>query len=146
MGSNDMDINKLLGYNINRVAILMRNGLIQCFREFQITPEQWTALVILWEQDSMSQTELASITLQSPPAVSNMIKRMVKNGYVTKERDVNSERTTIIRLTEKGRDMEDVLKAKWSQASKDLRKNFAPSKIEDLNNLLIEYRKSTGDI
>lgn len=141
-----MDINNLLGYNISRVATLMRTGLIQCFKEYQITPEQWTALVVLWKQDSISQTGLASITLQSAPAVSNMIKRMVKNGYITKERDSNSERTTIIKLTPKGRQLEDVLMAKWEEASNDVKKNFPLSKINELKKLLIEYRKSVGDL
>jgi len=143
---SDLDINQLLGYNINRVAILMRNGLTQCFKEYQINPEQWTALLILWQQDSISQSEIASITLQSPPAISNMIKRMIKNGYVTKQRDINSERTTIIRLTEKGRQMETELKEKWNESSRRIRETFPEQKINQFKKLLIDFRKSAGDL
>ena len=59
----DVDINDFLGYNINRVAILQRGNLIKCFREFKITPEQWIAMVVLSQNEAMSQVELGSLTL-----------------------------------------------------------------------------------
>lgn len=140
------NIQEQLGYNLNRVALLIRRELIRCFKEYDITPEQWNVLALLWERSYMNQTDIASATLQTQPAVSNMIKRLIQNGLVTKERDKNSERTTIIKLTPKGKELENVLPKKLAQHFSHIWKDFPESKRDDLKSLLKELRKILGDL
>lgn len=139
------NVNEQLGYNVNRVAILLRRELTKCFREYNMTPEQWIVLANLWRKDSISQTQIASITAQDLPAVSRMIKRMVTNGLVTKERDSKSERTTIIKLTSKGRKLEKILPNKLEVHFHDIWQKFPEKKRTMLQKLLFDFRIILGD-
>ena len=140
------NIQEQLGYNLNRVALLIRRELIRCFKEYDITPEQWNVLALLWERGDMNQTDIASVTLQTLPAVSNMIKRLTQNELVTKERDKKSERITIIKLTAKGKELEKILPKKLSAHFSDIWKDFPEKKRNNLKHLLKDLREVLGDL
>jgi len=140
------NIQEQLGYNLNRVALLIRRELIRCFKEYDISPEQWNVLALLWERGDMNQTDIASVTLQTLPAVSNMIKRLTQNGFVTKERDKKSERVTIIKLTSKGKKLENILPEKLSEHFSQIWRDFPEEKRNNLKYLLKDLREVLGDV
>ena len=142
---DEFNVSEQLGYNINRVTILIRRELTSCLKDYHMTPEQWLALATLWKHKSMSQTQIASVTLQDLPAVSRMIKRMVNNGLVTKEKSKDSERTNVIGLTKKGLQLEKVLPEKLSAHFKPIWEKFPEKKRNLLRDLLVEFREVLDD-
>lgn len=141
-----VNLQKQLGYNVNRVALLLRRELVRAFREYEITPEQWQVLATLWRHGEMNQTQIAAVTLQDLPAVSRMIKRLEQKGYIVKERDPGSQRTTIIKLTAKGKKLEKSLPGKLERHVKDIWRRFDESKRDQLVALLLELREALDDV
>ena len=133
-------------FNINRVAILFRRELIRCFREYNIYPEQWQVLAMLWKEKSLSQTQIMNITLQDAPATSKMLAKMAKNDLLKIETTKQDKRVKLVTLTKKGIAYKDVLPKKLLSHFKKLLKDFPENKQEELLLLLKELRFSLGDI
>ena len=65
----------------------------------------WGQHPILWDllnNGPETQAELVNQLGVSAPSITNSIKRLSKNGFVTKQTDENDLRKTCIQLTEKG--------------------------------------------
>lgn len=143
----EFDLQKQLGYNIYRTGLLFRRELIRCFREYEISPEQWQVLVTLWHSKrSLTQAEIGRITLQDAPSISRMIKRMQRNLLVTKTRDKNNERITLIELTSKGRKLQKVLPEKLFDHFEQFLSKFSKQKRSQLNKLLMNLRFGLDDL
>ncbi len=92
-----------LAFNISRTSTLLRRHLVRTLSDYNITPEQWQIIVMLWQSDNpISQKEITVSLLKDKHAVSRMIKKMVKNGWVEKLSKKGDSRVTLIKLTEKG--------------------------------------------
>ncbi|MDM8554173.1 DUF4364 family protein [Desulfococcaceae bacterium HSG7] len=126
-----------LAFNISRTSTLLRRHLVRTLSDYNITPEQWQIIVMLWQSDNpISQKEITVSLLKDKHAVSRMIKKMVKNGWVEKLSKKGDSRITLIKLTEKGLNTAEEMYVKlatsvrnkifnhFSKAEKDQVKSF----------------------
>ena len=71
-----------LAFNLFRASTLMRRAFIRGLKDFDLTPEQWQVLALLYEFESITPTEISKITLQDLPSVTRMLARLEKRaGY-----------------------------------------------------------------
>jgi DNA-binding MarR family transcriptional regulator len=135
-----VNLKMTLGFNITRVSILYRRELIRCFKEYNITPEQWQVLVSLWAKGSLNQVEISEITCQDAPTISRMIKRMEKNGLIKKNIDEKDARITNIELTTQGKQLEKKLPDKLIIHFDKVLKKYPKFKQDQLLQLLLEIK------
>lgn len=79
---------------------VIKNMDIPIWKEY--SPEQIQVLKILSTYGSLSNGKLAEIQNVHKSAVSSRLKKLEEKGLVASERDVNDQRTKIIRLTSEG--------------------------------------------
>ncbi len=72
-----------------------------------LTYTQYIAMMALWEQDGVTMTTLGDRLFLDSGTLTPLIRKLEASGYVTKERSHEDERTVVIRLTERGRLLED---------------------------------------
>lgn len=96
--------NKIYGSFIDRTLRMIRLDIGKRFKAVgvDITPEQWTILSSLYEQNGQSQTQLCDDSFKNAPTVSRIIDLLVKKGLVERQRFENDRRSYKIFLTEKG--------------------------------------------
>ncbi len=64
---------------------------------------QWRALVIIGSStDGVRVGEIARLSGSAAPAVSRLLRRLERRGFITSERDESDRRATIVRLTDLG--------------------------------------------
>ena len=90
-----------------------------------LTYTQYIVLMVLWEKESVSVGQLGEILRLDAGTLTPLLKRLVKAGYVTRERSKEDERVTVISITPEG----DSLKEKC----KDI-----PMKMSSRGSLLTE--------
>ncbi|MGE4290968.1 MAG: MarR family winged helix-turn-helix transcriptional regulator [Desulfovibrio sp.] len=73
------------------------------------TAAQFPVLQCLWERDGQTQSELCRSLSVEQPTLANTLGRMVRDNLVRKVKDTNDRRQVIIRLTKRGRELENVL-------------------------------------
>lgn len=81
-----------------------------------ITPEQFSVLSYLWQQDGLQQTELATCTDRNRANVTRIVDILEREGIVERRDDVNDRRVFRIYLTDKGKSLRE-LTAKCAEQS-----------------------------
>lgn len=73
------------------------------FAKLNITLGQSFVLFHLLEADGSSVKDIAAAVQLDPPAITGLVDRLVKEGLVERQTDLNDRRTTKICLTDRGR-------------------------------------------
>jgi len=100
-----------LGYWINRCTILLRSELTRRFQRagHDVTPEEWVILNRLWEQNGLSQNELAERTIKDKTTITRFLNQMEKKGLVTRKSRREDARFKNIFLTAKAQELKTTL-------------------------------------
>lgn len=127
-----------LGYIINRTARRLKYELYQAFKAkgHNITPEQWAILNRLWEQDGLSQVELADRTFKDKPNVTRMLDVLEKRSLVFRQADQDDRRAYKVYLTEQGRQLKEELIPLAIEVLKRGQRNLTSEEIEYLRKRL----------
>ncbi len=104
MNSFVLDIKLVLAVMSGKVSSAINRRMYRNFRNagIDITPEQWSVLVFLWQQDKVTQKAIADATYKDRPSITRLIDNMEKQGLVTREQGTADKRTNKICLTKKG--------------------------------------------
>ncbi len=94
-----------LGGLLGKARRLLSNHFNQDLKEYGLTIEQWTLLAVLWSEERQSQKSLQEALLKDKATITSLLGYLVKNGFVSKERDKSDKRAFVISLTEKGKEM-----------------------------------------
>ena len=76
--------------------------------QHDLTIAQWTLLALLWSRDKQSQKELQKELLKDKATVTSLVTYLIKNEFITKSKDSKDQRSFIVSLTDKGREMQGV--------------------------------------
>jgi MarR family transcriptional regulator, organic hydroperoxide resistance regulator len=108
---SDFNLNESYGYLINLAAQRLKYELHQTFQAqgYDITPEQWAVLNRLWEQDGLSQVELAERTFKDKPGTTRILNLLEKKRIVVRRPDESDGRVLRVLLTKAGKDLKDKL-------------------------------------
>lgn len=82
--------------------------------------------------DGVSQKEIRESLPISKSTTSKTVDNLVRKGYLRKERDSEDRRVTLIYLTDKGREIEDVIKDVEKRAGKRMLENFSEEERDRL--------------
>ena len=92
-----------------KVSMAINRKLSRNFRQegIDISPEQWTILLSLWEKDGVTQQELCNATFKDKPSMTRLIDNMERQHLVVRISDKNDRRSNLIHLTKTGRELEN---------------------------------------
>jgi len=86
-------------------------GITRLYRplllEFGITYPQYLAMLVLWEREPLTVKELGERLFLDSGTLTPLLKRMEKQGLLTRERSQGDERQVLISLTDEGRKLKD---------------------------------------
>jgi len=100
-------------YWINRLAFLVRSELQREFRNagYDLTPEEWALLMVLWERAPLTIGALADLTLRDRTTVTRLLDGLNSKGLVTRINDAQDRRRLQVSVTEAGRSLAQPLAA-----------------------------------
>ena len=109
--TTNFNLDDSYGYLINLAAQRLKYALHQAFQAkgYDVTPEQWAVLNRLWEEDGLSQVDLAERTFKDKPGTTRILKLLEKKGIVVRRPDESDRRVLRIFLTKTGKDLKDKL-------------------------------------
>jgi DNA-binding MarR family transcriptional regulator len=139
------DLDRQLGFNLYRVANLFKREHGRALRKHKLTPEQWQALATLWDRGALTQAEIARVTMQDAPAVSRMLVRMERDGFIRRRADPADARASIVELTAAGTRLRSVLPQKLIEHFEAYLRDFPRPDRDQLLVLLLRLRSATGD-
>ena len=94
----NFDIRLIFAILNGKVSAAINRKLSRNFRQngLEITPEQWTVLIFLWEKDGVTQQELCNATFKDKPSMTRLIDNMERQHLVVRISDKKDRRTNLI--------------------------------------------------
>ncbi|WP_339920329.1 MarR family transcriptional regulator [uncultured Flavobacterium sp.] len=110
--------------------------------EMGITYPQYLVLMVLWENDILSVNQITEKLLLNTNTLSPLLKRMERMQLLQRNRSESDERSVIVQLTEKGKNLKDQAKPIPDQLIKILlTENIKISDVLQLKEMLNEWIK-----
>jgi DNA-binding MarR family transcriptional regulator len=99
------------GYLLYRTAARMKAELAAAFQKagLAVTPEQWSVLNTLWENDGEHQTTLAARATKDRHNITRILHLLEKNGLVRREIDPEDKRCQRVYLSDEGAALKEKL-------------------------------------
>ena len=74
-----------------------------------LTYPQYLVMMVLWEKDEQPVNDIAKRLMLETNTVTPLLKRMEAEGFLTRTRGREDARQMIVKLTKKGRDLQEIL-------------------------------------
>jgi DNA-binding MarR family transcriptional regulator len=97
------------GYIINHLARLFASALQARIEPMGASVGQFPLLLLLWEEDGLSQTEISTVLGIEKATVTNTLNRMERDRLITRSRDPNDARRSLVHLTPIGQGLQKEL-------------------------------------
>ena len=108
-----------------------------------LTYTQYILFLVLWERDGLTVGEICKRLMLDSGTLSPVLKKLRQEGYIEKRQSVTDERSFIITLTEKGRQLQ--LDAKDIPLKVGSCVKLSPEKAKQLYDLLYELLDDQTD-
>ena len=97
------ELSELLGYSLKRAQLKVFEDFLRCVAPLQLTPAQFSVLLLLDRNPGRNQTEIANTLGILRPNFVSMLDALESRGLCTRMRSTNDRRSHILVLTDKGR-------------------------------------------
>ena len=97
------ELSELLGYSLKRAQLRVFEDFLRCVAPLQLTPAQFSVLLLLDRNPGRNQTEIASTLGILRPNFVAMLDGLESRDLCTRIRSTNDRRSHILMLTDKGR-------------------------------------------
>lgn len=130
-------------FYVAKTSNILKLRLHRAFKQhgFNITPEQWAVMNILWKEDGQPQKEIAKRVFKDNSNLTRMLDLLEKDNLVERRRHETDRRSYRIFLTRKGKNIKSKLIPIWKRTNEDSLKHLSKKKrnmLVDTLNLISE--------
>ena len=97
------ELSDLLGYSLKRAQLKIFEDFLRCVAPLQLTPAQFSVLLLLDRNPGRNQTEIANTLGILRPNFVAMLDGLESRDLCARMRSTNDRRSHILMLTDKGR-------------------------------------------
>ncbi|MEO8319504.1 MAG: MarR family transcriptional regulator [Bradyrhizobium sp.] len=97
------ELSELLGYSLKRAQLKVFEDFLRCVAPLQLTPAQFSVLLLLDKNPGRNQTEIANTLGILRPNFVAMLDGLESRDLCARMRSANDRRSHILVLTDKGR-------------------------------------------
>jgi len=102
-------------------------------------------LMVLWEREGITHSELAEALHVQPATISNALKRMERAGFVVRRPDPMDQRVSRVYLTDAGRAVRDAVEQLWRDMEVQTLAGFSPEESLTLRGYLRRIIANLGE-
>ena len=105
-----------------------------------LTYTQYILFLVLWEKDQLTVGEICKRLMLDSGTLSPILKKLRDQGYIKKQQSTSDERSFIITLTDKGRELDRSILGKIIEQNGVIDECLSPDEMETLRMLLSKIR------
>lgn len=121
---------------------ILRKESERALSAWRLTVPQVSVLALLAEAGHpLAVTRLARLLLQESPSVTTLVDRMCEGGLVERVKDPRDRRKALVRLTDRGRQVHDDIRASAAAVSNELFGVLSDRDRATLKDLLLKFRQ-----
>jgi len=119
-----------VGYWVSKLKNKMKRNMSKHLKVYDLTPEQRSILIILFDDGAMSQREIAELKSMEPSNLTVTLRRLTDKGYITKSTHPTDIRAYLIELTDKAKEICPQLKNLSVQSNGNLLKDISSNELK----------------
>ncbi len=104
-GATPFVIEESAAHLVSLAARLFSRALQERLGRYGVSVAQWSMLLLLWEEESLTQKELSRRQQIEEPTTARTLQRMERDGLIRRVRDGGDGRRRRVVLTERGREL-----------------------------------------
>jgi MarR family transcriptional regulator, organic hydroperoxide resistance regulator len=131
-----------LDFLLANICHLHHNRFHQMLEGLGLYRGQPPVLRALWEQEGMTQSELAERMKITPATMTKMLQRMEKTGFIQRKTDSEDQRVSRVYLTETGRAVQKDVESVLAQMEQDTFENFTLEEQMLLRRFFLQIREN----
>ncbi len=131
-------VDNCLGFIANRLVKAFLKLLDYKLENFNLTGAQFCVMTKLFEEEGLTQTQLAHRLYIESPTLVRTLDRLEEAGLIERRRVPSDRRAFHIFLTEKGHELKDVLMQKGHEVHEIAVKGLSEQETEMLKDLLFQ--------
>lgn len=139
------DFTDSVGYEFAQAAKAYRNRAREELSELGLHIGQEILLLQLWEEDGLSQSELADRLNVEPPAISKMVKRMESAGWIERRSDPADSRVSRVFLTDEGRSLQEPVEDIWRRTEEEMLDGLSTEEELLFRRMLVDIRDNLSE-
>ncbi|MBS6501218.1 MAG: MarR family transcriptional regulator [Clostridium sp.] len=132
----EFNLDDSLGFILNKLNTKLKNELFKRFKEYEVTPEQWSVLNCLWIKDGITPSELAERIFKDKPNANRILEKLQMKKLIVRKSNLLDKRSFQIFLTERGWELKDELIPKVTQLLDEATIGIEESKITEIKKIL----------
>ncbi|KAF0865501.1 MarR family winged helix-turn-helix transcriptional regulator [Pseudomonas sp. LD120] len=90
-------------FALHSTSLLLTKVYKPLLQKLRLTYPQYLAMLVLWERDGRTVSEISQRLLTDPGSLTPLLKRLEAEGLLSRTRSREDERVVIVQLTEQGR-------------------------------------------
>lgn len=130
------NMDESIGFVINKTSQAIKKEFSRRLKAYDLTPEQWSALNRLGEEDGLTQKDLAERTYKDSPNTTRIIDKLEKKGLLQRREDPEDRRAFQIFLTESGKSLREQIIPVASQLNVDVTDGLDKKDLSQLLQLM----------
>ncbi len=99
------NMDESLGFVLNKTAFASKASFNQLIKNYNISPEQWSVIFRVVQNDKIGQKELADSTYKDQGNLTRMIDKLVEKGYLSKKVHKTDRRAVELVATDKSKSL-----------------------------------------
>jgi len=111
MEDSQLELKNQICFPIYSVSRLITKAYKPYLDEMGVTYPQYLVLMVLWEHDEQSVNQITERLLLNTNTVSPLLKRMEKQGVVSRVKSLKDERSICVKLTKHGVELKEKAKS-----------------------------------
>ncbi len=133
-----------IGLVLSGLGNLSKIFAVQTFaaKKLKITPEQFTVLAVVYENDGLYQRQLSAMTLKDRPNISRIVTILENMGYLTKLQEAKGRKVLKLSVTEEGKriykEILPIILSIWEETIDGI----TDDELENFNNVQLKLRKN----
>ncbi|ARU87857.1 MarR family winged helix-turn-helix transcriptional regulator [Pseudomonas sp. M30-35] len=108
---NALLLDNQLCFALHSTSLLMTKTYKPLLQKLGLTYPQYLAMLVLWETDGLTVSEISARLLTDPGSVTPLLKRLEAEGLLKRIRTKADERVVELHLSDKGRALHEQAKA-----------------------------------
>lgn len=132
-----------LSLYVNYIHIIHREYLINNYEN--LTPVDVTYLMNIFYNSNCSQRDLSELFFVSESNVTQIIKKLEKNGFITRTPDEKNKSRKILNLTNDGKIIVFKLIKEMYEWEGDFFKDYSPEDVEKFKKMIYDYSQKAID-
>ncbi len=96
-----------LCFALHSTSLLMTKVYKPLLQALGLTYPQYLAMMVLWEEDGLTVSEISGRLLTDPGSLTPLLKRLEAEGLLSRTRSREDERVVVVELTDAGRALQD---------------------------------------